>query len=518
MPPQPNVLFLLSDEHSYRYFSHRNPDSQGEPVDTPTFDELAETSAVFDQTYCQVPLCTPSRVALLTGQEAQHAGAWDSSSLIEPQQPSIAKRFSEAGYESCLIGKMHQGGNRQFCGFNHRPYGDLGGGMAHQPDRPDLDSGVLGRRSRVRDSGVTMIPESMLQEFNVVRETVGFLREHQHENPEQPWFLCASFSRPHHPLTAPKRHISKYWPDEVPPPKVGHDVDTVNHPHTVGFTEEYKFDEIDHDEMMQARAGYFANVDFLDEIIGDLLHSLRYDGLLENTIIVYTSDHGELGGEHGMWWKPAWQEAATRVPWFIQLPEHRSGDVAPGRLNTPVSLADLFPTLCGLAGLSIPKEVDGTDLSNSVRHGTEPNRGPVFCDFLTPKLGEGTEFRAVRDGKYKYVQFRDAPELLYNLEVDPFEQSNLAPGAEGNDAENLTRLRKLVNETMDFEAAEEQRLKNIRKVEEKYPRDIPWQPLGGSGNMYHLPDGRIVAADSPLYNPDVVTENPSDVFSDWPEQ
>ncbi|WP_436934687.1 sulfatase-like hydrolase/transferase [Halovenus marina] len=515
---QPNVLFLLSDEHSFRCFSHLDP-AVGEPAETPAFDRLATEGTAFENAYCHVPLCTPSRISMLTGREAQHTGAWTNESFLEPQFPTLPGQFSDAGYETCLVGKMHLAGDRQFVGFDHRPYGDLTGGNTHQMDGPNLDAG-LGHGSTY-DVGQTMIPESLLMETNVAEETVAFLREQDAANPEQPWFLCASFSRPHFPLTAPKRHLDKYWPDDVPPPKVSREeTSTADHPQTVAMLDHYAFDDMDETDLRKARAAYFAAVDYLDEVIGDLLLRLERSGLLENTIVVYTSDHGELAGEHGLWWKHTWQEASSRVPLFVQLPEHRSGELDPTRPSTPVSLLDLFPTFCGLAGIDYPDSLDGVDLSEAIRTGSEPERGPVFCDHLRPGQWD---FRAVRDGRYKYVQFPDAPELLFDLDADPLETENLAPTADGEDEAALERLRALVDRTFDFEAARERRALNIERKERDHSLSLPARPLGerahdGSGNLYHLPDGRIVAADSPLYDPHVLTADPRSVFSDWPDE
>lgn len=511
---QPNVLFLLSDEHTFRGFSHLG-DTRGEPVQTPTFDALAANATVFDQAYCSMPLCTPSRLCLLSGRTARNAGAWSNRSHLRPELSTIPETLGKVGYETCLVGKMHLGGNRQFGGFDHRPYGDLTGGTGHQWD-PPTPGGEGGRspRRRTLDAGVTGIPESLLQERTVVQETIAFLREHRHASPDQPWFLTASFSRPHFPLTAPERYLDRYWPDGVPEPKVGDEGDTTNHPMTQGARKGFRCDAVDSEERKRARAAYFACIDFLDEIIGDLLATLDREGLLENTIVIYASDHGELAGEHGLWWKHTWHEASVRVPWIIQLPEHRTGALEPDRIEMPVSLADLYPTICGLTESAVPDDLDGVDLTAAVRDGEEPDRGSVLCDNLVPRWGAGSEFRMVRDGRYKYVGFRDAPELLFDLEEDPLEQQNLAPDPDERDGAALDRLRSVVEETMDFEAAERERLSDEQELAEEYRLGAP----EGTGNAYQFPDGRVVEADTPLYRPSVLIEEPEVIFDDYPGQ
>ena len=512
MSDRPNVLFLLSDEHSHRYFSYLDPSIEGEPVNTPAFDSLARSSAVFHQTYCQMPLCTPSRLCMLNGRDVRGAGAWSNNSMLRPELPTLPGTLAEAGYETCLVGKMHFGGSLQYGGFRHRPYGDLTGNCGHQADpivrERRHDDGM---RSRTVDAGVTEIPESLLQEQVVARETIAFLREHRHASPEQPWFLCASFSRPHFPLTAPRRYLDRYWPEGVTRPKFGRTGDTVDHPMTTGMAKGFKVDDIEDEEMMRARAAYFACVDYLDEVLGDMLASMARDGLLDNTIIVYTTDHGELAGEHGLWWKNSWHEGCARVPFFIQLPEHREGALEASCLQAPTSLADLFPTVCGLCGVAAPAELDGVDLSGSVRTGAEPERGPVFMDNLVPRWGAGTEFRMAREGRYKYVAFRNAPELLFDLEADPGEQKNLAATAAGEDGQALERLRSCVEETMDFDEIDAEREADAQRAQEAHLA-LPTC----RGNIYRLTDGRFVDAEVGLYDPRVLAEDGEGTFVDWP--
>ena len=322
---RPNILYLMSDEHSFRFMGHIPTTEGGEPIDTPAFDKLAASGIVFTDAYCQMPLCTPSRICQLTGKEVRKCGAWNNNSVLRPELQTLPGILAEAGYSTCLVGKMHLGGNRQFVGFQHRPYGDLTGHTGHQwePIHDDRRSDMRMRTSHV---GVTGIPESLLQDVVVATETTAWIREHQHAHPSQPWFLMASFSRPHFPLTAPRRHVERYPIDGISAPKVPAGGDAYDHPMSTGMRQGFQADAIDASEMMRARAAYFASVSYLDEVIGDLLLRLENDGLLENTIIVYTTDHGEMAGEHGVWWKNGWYEACTRVPLIISLPEHRSGE------------------------------------------------------------------------------------------------------------------------------------------------------------------------------------------------
>lgn len=497
---RPNILFLFSDEHSYRCLSLLEGQT-GEPVQTPVLDALAKHGAFFSSAYCQSPLCTPSRICLLTGRSPMTSGGWANGSYLKPEIPTVASAFADAGYATCLVGKMHLGGANQMAGFASRPYGDLTGGAGHQRDPLSKSEGGFEMRSRTADAGLTEIPESALQEQVIVRETVTFLREQTAAEPDRPWFLCASFSRPHFPLTAPRRFLNRYWPEGVTPPKVGRTGDTASHPMTVGMAKGFRTEEVSEQEMMKARAAYFACVDYLDEILGDLLHLLERSGLLENTVIVYTTDHGEMAGEHGMWWKNSWHEAAARVPLVVQIPSQRSREISGARLDTPVSLADLFPTLCGLANIEAPDDLEGRDLSKAVTTGTEPPAEPVFVDNPLPRWGKGSEHRLVRLGKYKFVRFRGMmPHLLFDLEADPLEQRNLLVNGAEEEMATGRQLKALVDSSWDFDAADGQR----RKDEEELGRNSLVEGARRHGNCYQMPDGRIVVADTPLYDPRVV--------------
>jgi len=508
-PARPNVLFLLSDEHSYRFLGHRASLPDGEPALTPTLDRLAATGSVFTNAYCQMPLCTPSRICLLTGRNVQAAGAWTNESVLRPELPTLPGTFAEAGYATCLVGKMHLGGSRQFVGFQHRPYGDLTGKCGHQWE-PILSEERTAMRVRTTHVGVTDIPESQIQDEIVAHETVAWLREHAHASPEEPWFLCASFSRPHFPLTAPRRWFDHYWPDRVTEPKVPASGDAYDHPMSAGMRRGFKADDVSRAEMMKARAAYFACVSYLDEVLGDLLVRLEADGLLENTVIVYTTDHGELAGEHGVWWKNGWYEGCTRVPLILSLPDQRQGAALPRSIPTPVGLIDLFPTLCDLARVPVPAGLAGRSLAAAAQTGAALADVPVFCDVLQPRWGTGTEFRSVRWKRWKYVVFRNAPPLLFDVVADPGEQTNLIDAALAGDAlAARDYLASVAAASIDFAAAERDRKERDGGLAAQYAQDLP----PSTGNLYLMPDGRLLNADDLLYHPTVIAERPGDAFS-----
>ncbi|MFB6219569.1 MAG: sulfatase [Halobacteriaceae archaeon] len=423
-----------------------------------------------------------------------------------PRPATLPDAFSAAGYDTALVGKMHLGGDRQFVGFDDRPYGDLTGMAGHQDDPPmsywergwkGNPKGWEGNPGHPRPR-VTGIPESLLQERVVLEESLAWLRRRAHDSTD-PWLLTASFSRPHGPLTAPERHLDAHPPDEVPMPETW--PSPLDHPAAP--------EAGDRESMLERRGAYLACVEFLDEVLGDLLAALDREGFLDDTIVVYTSDHGDMAGEHGAPGKCKPFEDSVRVPLHVQTPAHRRNEAA-NRVETPVSLIDLFPTLCGLAGVEAPDGLDGVDLSSAVRTGAEPERGPVVSDYLTPSFGF-PEFRVVRDGDYKLVCYRDHPDLLFDLAADPEETENLVPDATGADAEALDRLRAFVDRTLDFGVAEAIR----RRDEELLPEHALPTGTRGLHNAYHRPDGRVVEADTPLYAPHVIAEDAERIYPDY---
>ena len=265
---------------------------------------------------------------------------------------------------------------------------------------------------------------------------------------------------------------------------------------------------------MKARAAYFAAVDFLDEILGDFLAILDRDGFLDNTVIVYTSDHGELVGEHGIWWKNTWHEAATHIPLIISLPEHRNGNLSAQEVRTPVSLADLFPTFCGLAGLDRPNGLVGVDLTDTLKGGKNAalnDRTGVITAATHPRWGAGTEFRMIRSDRYKYITFRDCDDLAFDMEADPLEQENLLKNDPDN--ANLMVLRDAVLDGFSFDEVEETREKQNAALREKYPAKVKMR----TPNQILRGDGKLVEADTPLYAAEVISDDLGRDFDDYPE-
>jgi len=189
MPCQPNILVLHSDEHSYRFLSSRSPEKGGEPCQTPTLDRLVAQGVNFDKAYCQFPLCTPSRIAMLTGRHAHRCGAWGNGSILSPDLPTWGSHFQANGYHTATIGKMHLGGSLQYAGFGARPYGDFGGMCSHQYDplsrHNDQNEAGMNRQAFVRIQVVATGELSHLTRELVAGSVIkvsGFINRHESRN------------------------------------------------------------------------------------------------------------------------------------------------------------------------------------------------------------------------------------------------------------------------------------------------------------------------------------------------
>jgi choline-sulfatase len=487
MKNQPNILWILTDEHNRDVAGFT-----GDPiVSTDNLDRLAARSVCFKNATCTNPVCTPSRMSLMTGREAHRCGAWSNHWAIFPEHVTWPAHFASHGYCTCLVGKMHFGGRDQMNGFQHRPYGDLRHGLGHQPDPLNMYPGY----GQAESAGTTEVPESLIQDVIVTRETMSFLLEHQSREPDTPWFACASYSRPHPPFTAPGRYIRRYR-GRVGPAAIGR-----SGPGDLEPFAQRMVSELTDEQEIIGREGYYACVDFVDDCVGELLNGLEQTGLTDNTIIIYTSDHGEMLGLHGCWGKQVYHDASIGAPLLIcgpGLPEGKS-------VKHPVSLMDLFPTACAMAGLPIPPDLDGIDVSDLVYDPESVTPTRLFTPSATYRYGvrikhgqtlEDTPsdaWRCVRDERWKYVEVERGATLLFDLDNDPLETANLA-----NDSTHAARCRKM-REWLYRDFSWDEVHSRLAEDRSRLPEFLSGYPPG-TPNQYMLPDGRLFDAEKSLYD------------------
>lgn len=481
----PNILMVVADQHS----PHISGFAGNDAVDTPNLDRLRAKSAMFRHAVCQTPLCTPSRMSLLTGKLPQYCGGWANRSILTAEHRSIGTHLSEHGYATAYVGKMHIRSEVERVGFDVWPYGDVvtrAGG--HQPDPLQTVDGRWNRHDvgRFPWAGISEIPESLLQERIVTRESLSLLLEHADSQPEKPWFLCASYSRPHFPLTTPGRYYRKYLRKGVPRPLLPDGFPDGLHPHDRYIVDNFHLLDFDAEAYDRAFAAYYACVEFVDACIGELLDGLEAAGLLENTAIVYTSDHGDMVGEHGLWWKRTYYEASVGVPLLIRLPGQRDART----VETVVELVDLFPTLCDVAGAPKPEGLDGESLLSLIEAGDDAQRKKrVGRSGHYPGRPEAA-FRMVRNDRYKYVDFLIGDPVLFDLIDDPGERRNLA-----QESAYEPVVRRLQAE-LDHDGSWPWRVERCRADLAQAP---PHRADPLSTNQFALADGRVIHVDKAMY-------------------
>ena len=386
---------------------------------------------------------------------------------------------------------MHVGGLRPMNGFMYRPYGDLIPNCfcGHQPDPPCSAKDQAWTRHDVGHfpfAGVSEIAEEMMQDSIVTRETLSFIENRSAETPDRPWFVCASYQRPHHPFTAPKRWFERCWPDGPQLEPLPEGFPDHVHPHDRFIVEDYRLTSFSEVERRKCLCAYYASVSFLDECIGALLGGLEGSGRLENTIIVYTSDHGDMMSEHGLWWKRSYYDGSAQVPLLIHVPASYGSDAGAGVTPGIVELLDLFPTLCDLAGFLRPDGLDGESLA-----------GPRAKDFARSQhiARPETTFRMIRTPRWKYVEFPEFPPVLFDMVNDPGEERSLAHLPEYDTVVDDLRDR-LWADGESWERLFAGRNADRERMQRKFPVRCDRTP-----NQYALPDGSVMDAERSLYEP-----------------
>jgi choline-sulfatase len=419
MNTKPNILFILSDQHSPHFLGY-----SGNPtVNTPNLDKLAEEGMVFDNAYCQNPLCVPSRSSLITGRYSRSIGIYHNNHILEANSPTIPRILGASGYRTCLIGKAHFNGE-QFHGYQQRPYGDLFG-QGHQPDPSRsafTDSSGLG--DFLGNTGPSGIPLPLTQTEICVAETAKWLQTHIGLHRDQPFFLSVHFDKPHFPIKPHPEYYHRYagkvelpaFPNNYLQGAVPFVRETIMHS-SIG-----KHYNKDADEHKRALAAYYGCVEWVDNAIGRLLQTLEYLGLAKNTVVIYASDHGEMAGELGAWQKTLFFEASARVPLLIRWPKRvRAGK----RCSVPVGLIDLFPTLCEVAESAAPPTCEGMSLIPLLTDSGAFDRDAIYSETVLLRKPEHAGCM-IRTGRWKYCYYLDGNEELYDLEKDRQEWNNLA--------------------------------------------------------------------------------------------
>jgi choline-sulfatase len=436
---KPNILILMVDQLSGMLF----PDGPAPFLHTPNLRRLSERSARFANTYTSSPLCAPARASFMSGQLPRRTRVYDNAAEFASDIPTYAHHLRRGGYQTCLSGKMHFVGPDQLHGFEERLTTDIyPADFGWTPDyrkpgeRIDWWYHNLGS---VTGAGVAEITNQYEYDDEVAYHACRKLYDLSRGRDDRPWCLTVSFTHPHDPFVARRKYWDLYEaiPELEPPAAIPYD-DMDPHSQRLMDACDWRALEITPDHVRRARQGYFANITYVDEKIGEILDVL--DRTRQDAIVLFLSDHGEMLGERGMWFKMNFFEGSSRVPLMIAAP-----GMPPGRVDQPVSTIDVLPTLCDLAGLPMDEIAPWTD-GRSLVQGAP--RGPVPMEYAAE--GSVSPMVAIRDGRWKYIACNTDPEMLFDLETDPQERINVAgdPGHAGP----LAHFRALAMQRWDLDA------------------------------------------------------------------
>ncbi|WP_339524601.1 choline-sulfatase [Pseudomonas sp. EA_35y_Pfl2_R111] len=422
---RPNILFIMADQMAAPILPLHDAAS---PIQMPNLMRLAKDAVVFDAAYCNSPLCAPSRFTLVSGQLPSKIGAYDNAADFPADVPTYAHYLRSLGYRTALSGKMHFCGPDQLHGYEERLTSDIypaDYGWAVNWDEPDVRASWYHNMSSVLQAGPCVRTNQLDFDEEVVFKAQQYLYDHVRSDGEQPFCLTVSMTHPHDPYTIPAEFWDLYRDEDIPLPR-----------HTIAQAEQDPHSQrlmkvidlwdkpLPEQKIKDARRAYFGACSYIDSNIGKLLKTLKDCNLSDNTIIVFSGDHGDMLGERGLWYKMHWFEMAARVPLLVHAPKH----FAAHRVSQSVSTMDLLPTLVELAGGSLEADLplDGRSLLPHLQG--NGGHDEVLGEYMAE--GSNSPLMMIRQGEWKFIYSERDPLLLFNLRHDPQERENLAGSAE----------------------------------------------------------------------------------------
>lgn len=422
-PQRPNIILIMADQlaaHALSLYGHN-------VCKTPNLDRLAAAGTVFDNGYCNAPLCVPSRAAMLSGMYSPNIGVYDNANELPSSVPTMAHYLRHSGYWTELCGKMHFIGPDQEHGFNQRSVTDVY--PANIQWIADWEAGPAFVPSGTALNGVVEAGpciRTMQEDYDneVAHCAIQSLFDRARDPDTQPFFQIVSFTSPHTPFTVNQDYWDRYQDSEIDPPRVDalpfEELDY--HSKALFFAHGRHRHEVTDDHLMAARHAYYGMISYIDDKVGQILDTLEMTGLRDNTAVFFVSDHGEMLGERGMWFKQTFWEWSAHVPFIASVPGIKGG----GRTDAVVSLIDLLPTFLDLAGADDPGLAGGSVLP-LMRGDTGAWPDVAICDYLA--IGPCVPCRMVRKGRFKYIYTHGHPSMLFDLDADPSELNDLSGDA-----------------------------------------------------------------------------------------
>jgi choline-sulfatase len=479
--PTPNILIIMADEHAPQFSGFG-----GHPlVKTPHLDRLAAGGVLFRNAYCNSPLCVPSRMSFMTGRYPHLNGAYDNTTALSSDAVTWAHLLRAAGYDAALSGKQHFIGPDQLHGFQAQLAFDL-----HASNHHGVFDWERGTPKAAQPwPGLAQAGPGTTREIEVddAVEAAALAYIKDPARKERSWALDVGFIAPHFPLVVPEKYWAMYPPEEMDLPVIPEGHLETQHPLFTRMRGMFgSLDAFPEEQVRRGRAAYYGLITYLDDKIGRLVAALDETGQLENTLVIYTSDHGEMNGEHGMWRKSNFYEQSVRVPLILSWP----GGLPAGRVvEHNVSLVDVVATMVDGAGAETVGALDGESLLPLARGDAGAAAewdDEVFSEYLAH--GVARPVAMLRRGRHKLIYSLDDPPVLFDLEKDPGEFRNVAddpayaPALEELRSALLARWNPVALERWVRQGQKERILIRAATRGERQPADAAG--LGGGGPAY----------------------------------
>jgi arylsulfatase A-like enzyme len=425
---KPNLLFLMSDQHRGDCMG-----AAGNPVvRTPHMDRIGREGVRFTAAYSSTPTCTPARACLLTGMSPWNHGMLGYSKVAQQYPVEKPRVLKNAGYFTAAIGKLHYSPQRHLHGYDWAALDESGRVESidfrsdyrswFATEAPGLDPDATGLGFNDYDGKPYVLPERLHPTAWTGDVATRFIEQY---NRPEPFFLKVSFARPHSPFDPPGRLFKKYFDKKLPKAAVGSWASGLYSKPSSERADAWHGD-FGEAQVHRSRAGYYGAVEFVDEQIGRILDALENRGMLEDTLVIYTSDHGDMTGDHHLWRKSYAYEASARIPLLMRWPAGLVSGTRDRTMDQPVELRDILATLADAGEARLPREIDGRSLLDLVRRNGEGWRQWIDLEHDVC-YSKANHWNALTDGKRKYIfHAQNGAEQFFDLAKDPEELRDLA--------------------------------------------------------------------------------------------
>lgn len=480
---KPNILIIMVDQLNGTLF----PDGPADWLHAPNLKRLAERSTRFANAYTASPLCAPGRASFMSGLLPSRTRVYDNAAEFASNIPTYAHHLRRAGYYTALSGKMHFVGPDQLHGFEERLTTDIyPADFGWTPDYRKPGERIdwwYHNMGSVTGAGVAEISNQMEYDDEVAFNGCAKLYDLARGKDNRPWCLTVSFTHPHDPYVARRKYWDFYEDCEHLLPDVpamayeDHDA----HSKRIFDANDWRAYDITEDQIKASRRAYFANISYLDDKVGELLNVL--ETTRQDATILFVSDHGDMLGERGLWFKMSFFEGSSRVPLMIASP-----NLQPGRVDAPVSTIDVTPTLCDLVGVSMKEVAPWLQGESLVPTGNGVERSsPVAIEYAAE--ASYAPLVSLRYGKWKYNRCALDPDQLFDLETDPHELTNLADDPAHQGTLNSLKAKSEARwdlEEFDAEVREDQARRLVVYEALRNGDYFPWdfQPLQKASERY----------------------------------